>query len=374
MDGESHSPYPGASAFTDRHGRRRWRFRRRGKTVSLPGQPGDAAFEAAYAAAILGQAPPRPATLHPLPTAALPNTLGAAWRRVEQSPDWRALDPVTRAKNVRLAEDFLSAPVAPGQAATWRSVPVADLKRRHLKDILAANSATPHKAKHLLTAIRKMILAALDEEWIEVDPSYKLKWRPGYRGWKAWPADYLALYQQRWPPGSKQRLVFALAFWLGHRAGDIATLRHDARCTRQLEIRGETRQVDGFMVRQAKTGKALFLPIAPALAEVLAATPVTGDFVLMTAHGRPHSKKSLTNDMAAYTAAAGIPPGHTLHGLRKSLGRMLAEGGASTRQLMEMLGHDDIEHAELYSREAEQALLATEGLDKVIALHRRQVG
>lgn len=41
---------------------------------------------------------------------------------------------------------------------------------------------------------------------------------------------------------------------------------------------------------------------------------------------------------------------------------------------MEILGHDDIEHAELYGREADQALLAIEGMDKVVALHRRVVG
>lgn len=58
--------------------------------------------------------------------------------------------------------------------------------------------------------------------------------------------------------------------------------------------------------------------------------------------------------------------------MRKTLGKRLAEGGASTRQLMEVLEHDDIEHAELYSREAEQIRLATEGMDKVVKLVRSQ--
>jgi site-specific recombinase XerD len=67
-----------------------------------------------------------------------------------------------------------------------------------------------------------------------------------------------------------------------------------------------------------------------------------------------------------------MPKGCTLHGLRKSLGKMLAEGGATTRQLMEMLGHDDIEHAELYSREAAQATLAKDGMSKVTRLEQRK--
>jgi hypothetical protein len=32
---------------------------------------------------------------------------------------------------------------------------------------------------------------------------------------------------------------------------------------------------------------------------------------------------------------------------------------------METLGHDDIEHAELYSREASQMILAKDGMSKV---------
>lgn len=364
---------PGVSSFTDRHGRLRWRYRRKSKTVALPGQPGEPAFEAAYLAALAGQ--PRPAAVvRRHPSAALPKTLGAAWRLVQQSPEWKALGTATQYKNIRYTEEFLARRVAPEHHTKWQDIPVEDLKRRHLKGILSDFAATPHKAKHVLTAIRRMIAAAMDAEWIEADPSHGISWRPSYTGWKAWPAVYLRAYQDRWPVGTKQRLVYALAFWLGNRAGDIASLRWAQRSTRIVMVRGEAREVDGFNVAQGKGGKQIFVPISPALAEVLAATAQTGPNVLTTAYGHPHSKKSLTNDMATYTAAAGIPPGYTLHGLRKSLGKMLAEGGSTTRQIMEVLGHDNIEHAELYSREAEQALLATEGMDKVILLHQRVVG
>ena len=63
-----------------------------------------------------------------------------------------------------------------------------------------------------------------------------------------------------------------------------------------------------------------------------------------------------------------MPKRCTLHGLRKSLGKLLAEGGASIRPLMETLGHNEIEHAELYSREASQAILAKDGMSKVTRL------
>ena len=51
---------------------------------------------------------------------------------------------------------------------------------------------------------------------------------------------------------------------------------------------------------------------------------------------------------------------------------MLAKGGATTRQIMDTLGHTDIQHAELYSREAEQEPLVRAGMDAVVKLVERR--
>ncbi|MGV6902747.1 MULTISPECIES: tyrosine-type recombinase/integrase [unclassified Brucella] len=155
-----------------------------------------------------------------------------------------------------------------------------------------------------------------------------------------------------------------------NRRGNIAALRWDQRCSKTVFLDGEAKSVDGFELRQGKTGKRLFLPITPILSEVLEATPRQGETVLVTAYGEPFSPKSLTGRMADWTASAKLPKGFTLHGLRKTLGKILAEGGASTRQIMDTLGHDDIAHAELYTREAEQARLATDGMSRVVRLKR----
>jgi integrase len=125
-------------------------------------------------------------------------------------------------------------------------------------------------------------------------------------------------------------------------------------------------------LEQEKGGKAMVLPITPMLRDALAPLPHTGDAVLLTAFGKPFSAKSLTGQMAHWTLKAGLPKGCTLHGLHKSLGKLLADGGDSTRQLMDTLGHDDIAHAELYSREASQELLAREAMDKVTRLVQRK--
>lgn len=116
----------------------------------------------------------------------------------------------------------------------------------------------------------------------------------------------------------------------------------------------------------------LILPITPFLASCLEAAERKADTIVLTAYGKPFSIKSLTGKMARWTALAGLPPGCTLHGLRKTLGRILGESDATTRQLMEVLGHDNIANAELYSREASQARLAVQGMDKVVAFENRR--
>lgn len=357
---------PHLSSFEDRHGTRRWRFRRDGKTISLRGNPGEPAFEEAYQAAIAGIAQPKKVVRHP--NAALPKSFGAAWKIVLSSAEWKKHGPATQLKNETLANLFLNKRIVPDDPMTWKDIPVHEMKRRHLKALISEYSDTPHKAKHILTAIRKMINVALDEEWIEVDPSYKMNWRPEYIGWKAWTDEAMVKFEARWPVGTTPRLVYSLALWLGNRRGDIAALRWDQRCSKTVFLDGEAKSVDGFELRQGKTGKQLFLPITPILSEVLDATPRQGETVLVTAYGEPFSPKSLTGRMADWTASAELPKGFTLHGLRKTLGKMLAEGGASTRQIMDTLGHDDIAHAELYSREAEQARLATDGMSRIVRL------
>ena len=228
-----------------------------------------------------------------------------------------------------------------------------------------------------MVAIRKLIYVGLRQDWIEIDPTASVEWRPAYKGWKAWPPEAMEQFERRWPLGTSARTCYGLALWLGNRRGDVAGLRWDQRVTRRVLVDSIERHVDGFDIVQAKNkgrtgGKRLFVPITPMLSEILDAADKRGETVLVTAYGEPFSAKSLTGAMAHWCRLAGLPKGLTLHGLRKSLGVYLAEAEASTRQLMDVLGHDDIEHAELYSREASQVRLAVKGMDRVVRLVTRK--
>lgn len=355
MIDDTHRPY--LSSYADRHGKTRWRFRRDGRTVSIAGEPGEPEFEEVYTALIEGRAPRRAAIVRH-PGATVPESFKAAWRRVMADPDWLKLDAKTKAQDVMLADRWLAMTVVEDVADIWADQLVKDLRRRHLKDILARFADKPHAGKHTLKVIRKMIRAALDEEWIEHDVSASLTYRPPTKGFRAWTEDELAKFEARWLPGTAARTAFALAQWLGTRRSDIARLQWSQFDFKRGRVTLETE----------KGGKPLRLPISSMLAEALAPLPRAGDAVLLTAYGKPFSEKSLTGRMADWTKSAGIGPGATLHGLRKTLGKTLAEAGATTRELMDALGHSNIAHAELYSRAAAQEQLAASGMAKVTRL------
>jgi integrase len=345
--------YPHAGSYQDRHGKRRWRFRRAGKTIQLPASPGQPEFEAAYKAALEGRSVQK-VEVRRLPTAAAPKSLRAAWRiLISDTPDWKALDPETQHSQTLIAERFLRSPVIDGEPLTFGDVAVADLQRRHIKAILAARSDTPHAAGHLLTIIRKLTGVALDEEWIDYDPTYRIKVRAEYQGWKAWPDEVRRAFEAYWALGTTPRTVYALALYFGHRRSDIATVRWS-----DLEVAAGN-------VVQRKTGKALWIPMQSELVTALEAVERRGEYVVTTQHGQPFSAKALGMRMQDWTKRAGIKPGYTLHGLRKTLGKMLAESGATTREIMSILGHDSIAHAELYTREAEQKKLASAAMQKL---------
>lgn len=338
----------------------------------LPGQPGEAEFDAAYDLIVAGMALPSPNTAAlPAPSdaaadvvrhpkAALPKSMRAAWLVVTTStPEWKRMQFDTRARQSVIAESFLNARVNPNMATVWGDVPIADLRRRHIKAIIAERQVTLHVTKQLLGLIRKMVSAAMDEEWIDVDPTYGVTFQPEYKGWRAWTRDEMDKFEKRWPIGTTPRLAFALALWLGNRRGDVCTLTVDAI------------ETDGVRVVQSKTGRPMVVPITPMLRDVLAATNLSDGTILKTIHGKPFSAKSITGRMQEWTRMAGLKPGCTLHGLRKTLGKMLAEGGATTRQIMDTLGHTNIKHAELYSKDADQQRLSRDGMDKVVRMFGR---
>lgn len=362
-----HPDYPSVSRMIDRHGKIRWRFRRSGKKdVMLPGEPHSDEFNHAYQMAVVGQS--NNVIAHQNFTS--PRSMKAAYHRLKETRDWYDLDDKSKRRYQQTIERILSIPVG---RSTIGDGAIDELKRNHVKYILDQFRDTPYMERIVLICIRKLIYVAIDEEWIEVDPTFNIKRNPKTDGHKAWPADIMARYEHYWDIGTRQRTAYALALWLGNRASDICRLKWSDLTTKSIMENGELREIEGFEFVQfkgRKYGRTIFLPITPMLAEALAPLDRSSEAVLLSSHNRPYKDATITVRMAEWCSKAGIPPGYTLHGLRKALGVKLAEADASTRQLMETLGHNNIAFAELYSREASQIRLAVQGMDKVANIEK----
>ena len=365
--------YPGVSPKPNRHGTAiLHRFRHGSIDKLIPGEPHTPEFDAFYQSLIEAQPlPPRKGQLVRLPDSALPHTLRAAYVELRKTAAWKRLDELTKSTNCRHIERFLDYGGGIGDS------PVADLRRKHVKAYLHTMADTPHAARQALKGIRKLIATAIDEEWIDMDPTFAMKFNPARDGWPAWTAEMMDAYERRWPVGTPQRTAYALGLWLGNRASDVARLRWECLVTKTFMIDGDPVTIDGFEFVQhkgrnnKKGGQKMFLPVTPFLAAALAPLDRSTERVLVSRLGRTFSDNALSTAMIKWAGLAGIPSGYSMHGLRKSLGVKLAEADATTREIMDVLGHVSIEHASLYTKDADQIRLAIKGMRKVAAMEQQ---
>lgn len=359
---ESH---PGVSTYV-RNGETRYRFRMKGsKETTLTGKPGDELFELEYARAY-AVAMRAPAVVHELPTSGLPKTWGAGFRALKETVDWLGYDHKTRDYNTRLIERFLmtNATDDPADELYWRDVPVSVTEpkaiRLFIEGIAKTNAPT---AKHMLNAVRKVVDVAIVEEWIEPEknPTLAIKTPKIKKSTAnpAWSKKAREQFEARHPLGSPARTCYSLALWMGNRRGDVATIGWNDIVEKDVELDGEIFTVHAFEFRQGKNanihgGREIFMPIVDKLFETLNALeqPADGGAVLRTTYGTPFSEKALTTRMRDWTTQAGMAPGHTLHGLRKTFGTYLAECDLQARAIMDAMGHTSMAVTDDYVREA----------------------
>jgi integrase len=112
-------------------------------------------------------------------------------------------------------------------------------------------------------------------------------------------------------------------------------------------------------------GAKLTIPLHADLRAILAETKRDHIAILTTEHGRPFTVDGFSGFMREAITAAGLPLDCQPHGLRKAAGRRLAEAGASSRELTAVLGHKTLSEAERYTRDADQARLASSAVARL---------
>jgi integrase len=378
-----HPDYPSVYPYSDRHGKTRWRFRRSGTDKSLPGEPHSPAFDAAYNAIVLGR--PTTAEIIPLEGGGFrPKTLKHAYQILKSSKQWLALSSKSRHRYGREIERLLLRREKGGRA-TVGDGPLEELERNSVERLLSAWDDTPHMQRIIVICVQKLILVGIKQGWIRYDVTYKMlaEYQPETDGHPAWTAEQMMQYEAHHKLGSPARVAYALALWLGLRVSDIARLRWSQLVTKYIEIDGEDRVVTGFEFEQFKGRKKrklkkMFLPISPILEAELAPVSRDCDYLVTYTRGgkkmHGYTDNSLSNRMIDWAQEAGLPTGEDAgddalsgHGLRKSLGNVMAEAGVTDRQMVDIFGHANANLIKLYSRSADQVRLAVQGMDKVIA-------
>lgn len=331
--------FDNVSPMRDRHGKVRYRYRRKGcATVYLPGVPGSSEFAEAYAAAVAGV--PRSAG----EKRTKPGSINALIVTAYQSAEWEALSQTTRATYRGIIERL---------RLECGDFPVAGMKPAHIYTMVDRRKATPAAANNLIKVLRWLMDFAVRRQMRTDNPAAVVKpIKYDTDGFHTWSESEIAKFEARWPVGTRERLAFDLLLYTAQRSGDV----------RQM---GRQHVSDGFIeVKQEKTGAELDIPIHSRLAASLATVPSNQMQFLLHKLGVGYTAAGFGNWFKAACRVAGLP--HcSAHGLRKSAATRLADAGCTESQIQAITGHVTSKEVQRYTRKRNQRLLASDALAKI---------
>jgi integrase len=115
------------------------------------------------------------------------------------------------------------------------------LETNHIRKLLS--EYRPNVARGFLKAFRPVCTLAVEHGTIPSDPTSGIKIAPPQSdGHKTWSEDEIAIFEGRWPIGTRERLAFGLLLFTGQRRGDT------------IRMSMEQFKNGLLTVRQSKTG------------------------------------------------------------------------------------------------------------------------
>lgn len=346
----------------DRHGNVRvyfWRGKGHPK-VRIREEIGTPAFRRRYDELLAGgdaAAPKRAA----LDRAARPGTFRWLCVGYFGSAEFRGLDPRTQVVRRGVIERILVEPISPGAAETFAEVPLPHFTPRAVRAIRDRKADKPEAANARVKAIRQVFAWGLEAEpdAVTANPGRDVAYLKGKTGGFApWSVADVRQYEAAHAVGTKARLALALLLYTGQRRSDVILF-------------GRQHVADGWLrFTQYKNRNhapvSLQIPVHPALAAVIAATPSEHMTFLTTEFGKPFTAAGFGNWFRKRCDEAGLK-GRSAHGLRKAAAALLAEGGASEREIMAVTGHRTSKEVDRYTRSARQKRLAGRAMTKLSA-------
>jgi integrase len=227
--------------------------------------------------------------------------------------------------------------------------------------MFAKKTAKRFSARNWLKTIRALMQFAVADNRLKDDPTIGIKnLSSKTEGFRSWNEEHIAQFERRWPIGSRERLALALLLCTAQRRSDIVKMG------RQFVRNG------AIEVTQQKTGTKLAIPIHPDLQAALDAVPSNHLTFLTTLYGAPFTAPGFTNWFRITCNQAGLPKGISAHGLRKAAARRLAEAGCSANVIASITGHRSLNEVERYTKAADQARMAREGMAMLVEKTRER--
>lgn len=155
--------------------------------------------------------------------------------------------------------------------------------------------------------------------------------------------------------GLRDYAILVLLSTYGLRAGEVAQLKLE-----DIDWRKET-----IHITPRKMGKDLWLPLTPQVGKAILEYLKRGRppsryrkiFFLTRAPWTPVNKQNISYVVNRHIQLAGLnPPRHGAHLLRHSFATRLIRGGASLKEIGDMLGHQSPESTHIYTKTATEQL------------------
>jgi integrase len=361
----------------DRHGKVRVYFRRKGqRKINLRAPFGTEEFLEQYRQAYAGQL-----TTIASKSDAPRNAPGSLRSLIEQyyhSAEFRGLDERTQYVR-RLILDGLCAEPLNAEDPNTQTTGAARfslMEPKHVRKIRDRKSKTPEAANSRVKALRQVFKWAIDAGHSKVNPAKDVPYlNSGSQGFHAWTTEEVQRFATRHPIGTKPGLAFALLLLTGQRRSDVVLFgKQHVRDPRS--VAKNLRDIHPgnwlhFTQQKNRNRKpvTLMIPLLLELEEIIAASPCGDLTFLVTAFGKPFTSAGFGNWFRERCDEAGLP-NCTAHGLRKAGATIAAENGASERQLMAIFGWQTSKQAVLYTRAAEQKVLAG-GAMALLSINRK---
>jgi integrase len=300
-------------------------------------------FDDAYALAVRGERATRPGS-------AAKGTLKWLWDLYRKSEDWLSLSMATRRQRENIMHHVLEKVGAEQLSAIDNDRIIAGRDAR---------AKTPTQAKHFVTTLRQMYIWAIPKH-AKVDPTAGVAFKRSKKdrnvnsGFPVWPDSDIKKYEDHWPIGTRERLLFDIYLYTGLRRGDASAIGPGHVANDIITI--ETEKGQGAVV--------VTIPILPELQRSLDATALGHSTWFASLAGHPMTKESVGNFFKDCCVAAGILD-KSGHGVRKAAATEAAENEATHAQLNSIFGWTGHQMASLYTESASRKKLAAEAIGKL---------